>query len=391
MQDDIQDKVEHNPYHDVDAQDIRDVDIPYQRHVDQDKHQREQTDAYHYLSHFQTTSQQLVMDMVLVRQERVLLVSQSVAHHSHHVEQRHQHGGKRQHHVIVAHGTGMHIHRTQVNHQETDDISQRQRSRIAHKELPAPQGISKHVVEPERDNHTQCRDTEQGIGVQSQPDMQPRQSHQRDGTEPRRQAVDAVNQVDGIGNIHHDEHGERHAHPWRQLIDSEESVERLDPYTRSHEQARRQYLHNELLLVPHAYQVVGESHQEQHHATHQQCQKLIRHLPVQRPAVQPHQVMHQHQTTHGNQHHGEERQTAQSWYRSMMHLSLVRHIKQSLLMRDEQNVRQHDIGDDHRHDKGTQQIKMNWLNHISILLFFSIYFLIFHLFYIDSVILAGRC
>jgi len=37
-------------------------------------------------------------------------------------------------------------------------------------------------------------------------------------------------------------------------------------------------------------------------------------------------------------------------------------------MRDEQNVRQHDIGDDHRHDKGTQQIKMNWLNHISILI-----------------------
>ena len=29
VQDDIQDKVEHNPYHDVDAQDIRDVDIPY--------------------------------------------------------------------------------------------------------------------------------------------------------------------------------------------------------------------------------------------------------------------------------------------------------------------------------------------------------------------------
>lgn len=138
VQDDIQDKVEHNPYHDVYAQDIRDVDIPYQRHVDQDKHQREQTDAYHHLSHFQPTSQQLVVDMVLVGQERILLVSQPVAHHSHHVEQRHQHGGKRQHHVIVAHGTGMHIHRTQVNHQETDDISQRQRTRIAHEELPAP-------------------------------------------------------------------------------------------------------------------------------------------------------------------------------------------------------------------------------------------------------------
>ena len=367
VQDDIQDKVEHNPYYDVDAQDIRDVDIPYQRYVDQDKHQREQTDAYHHLSHFQPTSQQLVMDMVLVRQERVLLVSQSVAHHSHHVEQRHQHGGKCQHHVIVAHGTRMHIHRTQVNHQEADDISQRQRTRITHEELPAPHLVSKHIIIPERDDHTQSRDTQQGIGVQSQPDMQPRQSHQRDGTEPRSQTVDAVNQVDGIGNIHHDEHGKRHAEPWRNLIHSEESVERLDPYARSHEQACRQYLHQELLLIPHSDEIIGEPHQEEHHAPHQQGEVFIGSLPMHGPTLQTHQMMYQHQTTHGNQHHGEERQTAQPWYRCMMHLSLIRHIKQSLLMRDEQNVRQHDIGDDHRHDKGTQQIKMNWLNHISIL------------------------
>ena len=36
------------------------------------------------------------------------------------------------------------------------------------------------------------------------------------------QTVDAVNQVDGIGNIHHDEHGKRHAEPWRNLIHPEE-------------------------------------------------------------------------------------------------------------------------------------------------------------------------
>ena len=65
MQDDIQDKVEHNPYHDVDAQDIRDVG---------------------------------------------------------------------------------------------------QRTRITHEELPAPHLVSKHIIIPERDDHTQCRDTQQGIG-----------------------------------------------------------------------------------------------------------------------------------------------------------------------------------------------------------------------------------
>lgn len=236
VQDNIQDKVEHYPYSDVDAQDIRDVHVADHQEVEQDEHQREHTDAYHHHSHFQPTSQQLVMDMVLVRQERVLLVSQTVAHHSHHVEQRHQHRGKGKHHVVVGNHMRVHIHRAQVNHQETDDVAQRQRTRIAHKELPAPHGISKHVVEPERDNHTQRRNAEQGEGKQMQPDVQTRQSHQRDGTESGSQSVDAVNQVDGIGYVHHDEHGERHAHPWRQLIDSEESVERLDPYTRSHEQ-----------------------------------------------------------------------------------------------------------------------------------------------------------
>lgn len=107
-----------------------------------------------------------------------------------------------------------HIHRAQVNHQETDNVAQRQRPRITHKELPTPHGISKHVVEPERDNHTQRRNAEQGEGKQMEPDVQSRQRHQRDSAEPRSQTVDAVNQVDGIGNIHHDEHGERHAEPW---------------------------------------------------------------------------------------------------------------------------------------------------------------------------------
>ena len=119
-----------------------------------------------------------MVDVALVRQERILPVSQSVTHHSHHVEQRHQHRGKGKHHVVVRHHMRAHIHRAQVNHQETDDVAQRQRTRIAHKELPAPHGISKHVVEPERDNHTQRRNAEQGKGKQMQPDVQTRQCHQ---------------------------------------------------------------------------------------------------------------------------------------------------------------------------------------------------------------------
>lgn len=365
MQDNIKDEVEHYPYSDVDAQDIRDVYVADHQEVEQDEHQREQADSHHHLSHPQSASQQFMVDVALVRQERILPVSQSVTHHSHHVEQRHQHRGKGKHHVVVRHHMWVHIHRAQVNHQETDDVAQRQRTRIAHKELPAPQGISKHVVEPERDNHAQRRNAEQGEGKQMQPDVLPRQCHQRDGTESGSQSVDAVNQVDGIGYVHHDEHGERHAHPWRQLIDSEESVERLDPYARSHEQACRQYLHQELLLVPHSNQVVGESHQEQHHATHQQCQKLIRHLPVQRPAAQSHQMIYQHQAAHGNQHHREERKSAQSRNRRMMHLSLIRHIKEFLLMRDKENVRQHQHGDNDRHYKCYQQKNINWFNHKS--------------------------
>lgn len=365
MQDNIKDEVEHYPYSDVDAQDIRDVYVADHQEIEQDEHQREQADSHHHLSHPQSASQQLMMDVALVRQERILPVSQSVTHHSHHVEQRHQHRGKGKHHVVVRHHMRAHIHRAQVNHQETDDVAQRQRTRIAHKELPAPQGISKHVVEPERDNHAQRRNAEQGEEKQMQPDVQTRQCHQRDGTESGSQSVDAVNQVDGIGYVHHDEHGERHAHPWRQLIDSEESVERLDPHARSHEQRCRHYLHQELLLVPHSNQVVGESHQEQHHATHQQCQKLIRHLPVQRPAAQSHQMIYQHQAAHGNQHHREERKSAQSRNRRMMHLSLIRHIKEFLLMRDKENVRQHQHGDGDRHNKCYQQENINWFNHKS--------------------------
>ena len=97
---------------------------------------------------------------------------------------------------------------------------------------------------------------------------------------------DAVNQVDGIGYVHHDEYGERHTHPWRQLIDSEESVERLDPYARSH-RLTAQYLHYELLLIPHSDEIIGEAHQEEHHATHQQGEVLVGSLPCMAPLFRP--------------------------------------------------------------------------------------------------------
>ena len=158
--------MEHNPYHDVDAQDIRDVHVADHQEVEQDEHQREHADSHHHLSHPQSASQQFMMDVALVGQERILPVSQSVAHHSHHVEQRHQHRGKGKHHVVVGNHMRVHIHRAQVNHQEADDISQRKRTRITHEEFPAPHLVSKHIIIiiPERDDHTQSRDTEQGIG-----------------------------------------------------------------------------------------------------------------------------------------------------------------------------------------------------------------------------------
>ena len=62
VQDNIQDKMEHNPYHDVDGQDIRDVHVADHQEVEQDEHQREHADSHHYLSHPQSASQQLMVN-----------------------------------------------------------------------------------------------------------------------------------------------------------------------------------------------------------------------------------------------------------------------------------------------------------------------------------------
>lgn len=48
----------------------------------------------------------------------------------------------------------------------------------------------------------------------------------------------------------------------------------------------------------------------------------------------------------------------------MMHLSLIRHIKEFLLMRDKENVRQHKHGDGDRHNKCYQQKNINWFIHL---------------------------
>ena len=86
MYDDVQHDMEHHPYQDVDAQNNRDVHLPYHQQVYYDEQHCQQADGQHHLAHAQSAAQQLVVNVALVGQERILAVAHTVAHHSHHVQ-----------------------------------------------------------------------------------------------------------------------------------------------------------------------------------------------------------------------------------------------------------------------------------------------------------------
>ena len=95
-----------------------------------------------------------MMKMILIGQKRVLFLPQTVYDHTYHIEQGYYQSGKGQHHVGVSGYFGV-ICTAQMNDQQTDDITQNQTSRVPHKQFVSSFGVTKHIVEPERHNHTE--------------------------------------------------------------------------------------------------------------------------------------------------------------------------------------------------------------------------------------------
>ena len=105
-----------------------------------------------------------MVEMVLVREERVAAFAYAVEDDSHHVKQRDQQCRERYDHIpgCIIPGVGR---EAQAEHQEAENIAQCQAACIPHKKLMALEFIPEDIVEPERDDDPQSSECQQGVDV----------------------------------------------------------------------------------------------------------------------------------------------------------------------------------------------------------------------------------
>lgn len=78
-------------------------------------------------------------------------------------------------------------------------------------------------------------------------------------TQAGSQSVDAVNQVDGIGDEYRQQHGQGDSYIGGNFIDSEKSVEIVDIESRQWKECGRDDLHKEFLAVSHSHKIIGNT------------------------------------------------------------------------------------------------------------------------------------
>ena len=249
------------PGHHVNHEHQRVVHILYGRDGKRTEAGRHQLDSHHRLAGREAHLQELVMNMRLVGHEQRPSVARTAQHHTHHVQTRHhQHAERYQHRTALHPQQHIRLVHAVFDDKKAQNKSQRQAARIPHENLAPHVGIPEHVVREERNNHPHRHERQHGIAPHLEMHEQHPEHQQCHHAQPRRQSVDTVNQVDGIGDEHHQQHGQRNAHRLRNEINAEKPVETVDIQARQRKHGRRDNLHQKLPAVAHPYQVVADTY-----------------------------------------------------------------------------------------------------------------------------------
>ena len=341
-------EMEGRPDHDIGNQQHSAVDIADQQDVDQAEGAGHQQQADHGTSRRKADGQELVVDVVLVRLERVAPVAKAEHHDPHDIEGGDDERGERDEESIVRIGLGHRIGLGILHGQEAQGIAQRQAARVAHEDLAGTLGAAEHIVVEEGDQHSERGGCQHGVAPHPFLDEQAREHQQGHAAQARSQAVDAVDEVDGISDEHYHKDGEGHAYPRGKLMDAQQAVEVVDPQAGQGEQAGAEYLQDELLAVADTDQVVGDAGEVEHgHAA-----DVEQHLGKEMEGIGPRQTLARQQADSehdgiGKEHRGKKGHAAQAGNGPRMHLTGVGYVEQLLPHRDEQ-----DAGNDYLRNAG---------------------------------------
>lgn len=155
------------------------------------------------------------------------------------------------------------IGHAETDGQDTQHKTNRQRSGIAHEYFTPPSRVTEHIVVEKRNKCTQCHNRKRSIQPLSLIGKEYGKEEKSYTTQSRSQAIDSIDQVDGVGDKHNRKDGKWNPHRCRQLINSENTIQIVYPQSRGNQQYGTEYLNNELLIIANAYQIVGNTGQIQ--------------------------------------------------------------------------------------------------------------------------------
>lgn len=148
-------------------------------------------------------------------------------------------------------------------------------------------------------------------------------------TQAGSQSVDAVNQVDSIGNEYRQQHGQGNSYTCGNFIDSEKSVEIVDIESRQWKECGRDDLHKEFLAVSHSHKIIGNTDDIQQGKPGDKEEQLGYHGHGElRIGEISYQDTQGGEKTGGAEDDGEERNSSQSWNGPLMDLPGIGRIEE---------------------------------------------------------------
>lgn len=251
------DHIDRNPEDYVADEQQRDVDERGQAIIGAGQ-QRAAAEYRHHgatLAHAQ--GQQFMVDMRLVREERITVGAYAVNVDAYDVEAWNQQGRHADNGAVAA--MGRHIDAADADAHHAQEKADGKGAGIAHEYLTVLQGVAEHVEEEEGEQRAQCGCGQGRVSVQAAPETYDGIERACHSAKTGGQAVDAVYQVHGIDDEDYEQGGDAQRHPVRHLVDSAEAVQVLYAYAAGYDQKRSQGLHHELGAIAHADQIVGHA------------------------------------------------------------------------------------------------------------------------------------
>lgn len=293
-----------------------------------------------------------MVDVRAVGQERALVVADAAEEYAHDIETRDHHRGKCQDEGI---GVGLDLmadREQQLDAVDAEDETERQTARVAHEDLLAVVGLAEYVEVEEREQYAERGKGHGGIDVVSQVDEGATVKERCGNTQSRSKAVYTVDQVDRVDEEYDREDRKRVGHHLRQFVDTQQTVEVVDPYAARDQQHATKDLGHEFGSVFYTDQIVGNTDDIQQ----EQGAEFKRHLDgTLLNAGQEHiridlDVDSEDQDD-AEEDDGVEGQTAQTRYGTLMDFAFVVIVEKSFPKGNEQNFWDYEACQEHADHK----------------------------------------